>query len=78
MNIRGTVVSRYLSLCDKADFDIEQRAQVLKTLAMVSDKYIELCHEDYVAGNQSMAVGFNMYGTAEPFMMLSHMNKLEE
>lgn len=78
MNIRSTVVCRFLQLCDNASFDDEQKSQVLKTLAMVSDSYVELCHEDYVAGNQSMAIGFDMHGVAVPFMMLSYINKLEE
>jgi len=55
MDIRSTVVARFLTLCSTAGLDDEQKAQVLKTLAMISDEYIHLCHEDYVQGNQAMA-----------------------
>lgn len=78
MDTRGTVVMRFLALCNKAEFDDKQRSEVLKRLALVSDEYMEDCQADYVQGNMSMAVGFNMRGEAQPFVMCKFISKLEE
>lgn len=75
MNIRGTVVTRFMRLCSEKDIDDEQRGQVLKVLAMVSDEHLEMCHESFVEGDMTLAIGYDMYGGLVPVILVNSMEK---